>query len=260
MNAIETPEKGARAPLALVTGASEGIGRAIAERLATDGFRLALVARRPEALARACEALAARGCEARALVADLADAASLDRLEQELAGGDSIAVLVNNAGAGGPYRALVDVPAADWQDLVTLNLTAAFRLTQRVLPGMAAAGWGRIINVASVYALASGSGSSVYTAVKHGLVGLTRAVAVEWGDRGITANAVCPGFIATRMLETLRAADPEQHARLASRVPARRLGRPEEVADLVAFLASQRAGYVNGAVIAVDGGLSSALP
>jgi NAD(P)-dependent dehydrogenase (short-subunit alcohol dehydrogenase family) len=249
------------APLALVTGAREGIGRAIAERLAGDGFRLALVARQHDALVQMGEALAAQGCEVRAFAADLADAGDLSRLEDELAAwGEPVAVLVNNAGAGGPYQALVDVPAAAWQSLVALNLTAAFRLTQRVLPGMAAAGWGRIINIASVYALASGLGSSVYTTVKHGLVGLTRSVAVEWGDKGITANAVCPGFIATRMLETLRAADPEQHARLASRIPARRLGRPEEVADLVAFLASARAGYINGTVLAVDGGLSSALP
>lgn len=249
------------APVALVTGATEGIGRAIAERLAADGFRVALVARRRDVLEEVREALAARGCEARVLAADLTDVESLGRLEEALrAWPEPVAVLVNNAGAGGPYQPLVDVSAAEWHHLVALNLTAAFRLTQHVLPGMAAAGWGRIINIASSFALASGPGSSVYTTVKHGLAGLTRSVAVEWGDKGITSNAVCPGFIETRMLETLRTADPEAHARLAGRIPARRLGRPEDVAEVVSFLASTRADYINGALLPVDGGLTSALP
>jgi NAD(P)-dependent dehydrogenase (short-subunit alcohol dehydrogenase family) len=248
-------------PWALVTGASAGIGRAIAERLAADGFRLALVARRRDVLEEVREALAARGCEARVLATDLASEESLGRLEEALAAWpEPVSVLVNNAGAGGPYQSLVDVSAADWHGLLTLNLTAAFRLTQRLLPGMAAAGWGRIINIASSFALASGAGSSVYTTVKHGVAGLTRAVAVEWGDRGVTCNAVCPGFVETTMLETLRAADPDAHARLASRIPARRLGRPADVAEVVAFLASRRAAYVNGVTLPVDGGLASALP
>jgi 3-oxoacyl-[acyl-carrier protein] reductase len=249
------------APWALITGASAGIGRAIAERLASEGFRVALVARRRDVLEEVREALAERGCEARVLATDLASEESLVRLEEALAAWpEPVSVLVNNAGAGGPYQPLVNVSSAEWHGLVTLNLTATFRLTQRVLPGMAAAGWGRIINIASSYALASGTGSSVYTMVKHGMLGLTRSVAVEWGDRGITANAVCPGFVETRMLETLRTADPDAYARLAERIPARRVGRPEDVADVVAFLASRGSGYVNGAILPVDGGLSSALP
>lgn len=245
--------------LALITGASRGIGRAIAERLAQDGYRLVLLARQPEPLERLCEELVRRGIDAVPLVANLADRDALTELEQtvrEL----NVAVLVNNAGAGGPYQSLVELPIETWQDLAALNLDAALRLCRCVLPRMAACGSGRIINIASVYGLAGGSGSVAYTVAKHGLVGLTRALAVEWGPRGVTSNAICPGFIATEMLNNLAQANRERFDQLAAGIPARRLGRPEEVAELVAFMASDVAGYLNGAVIALDGGLSSRVP
>lgn len=246
--------------LALVTGASEGIGRAIALRLAQDGHRLALVARRGEALARVQATLAGAGARAEVFPCDLEDpdaAAATAEAVRERCGPPG--VLVHNAGAGGPYQLLTEVAPPQLGGLIALNLTSALRLTQAVLPAMAAAGRGRVVSISSVFGLASGPGSAVYTTVKHALLGLTRALAVEWGPRGVTANAVCPGYIETRMLENLRAADPARHAALARSVPAGRLGAAEEVADLVAFLVSPRAAYINGAVITIDGGLASAL-
>jgi 3-oxoacyl-[acyl-carrier protein] reductase len=158
-------------------------------------------------------------------------------------------VLVNNAGYGGPFHTLDQVSDDNWDRVFHTNVRAAFWLCRALLPGMRAAGFGRIINIASVEGLAGAAGSANYIASKHALIGYTRAIAVEWGRFGITCNAICPGFVDTGMSAGFDA------AQLGQRIPAGRLGTADEIARVAAFLAAEESGYLNGSVLAVDGGL-----
>ena len=232
---------------ALVTGASEGIGAATAVALAHQG-RDVLVgyggdAGGAAAVVAACEAA---GVQARAVGADLAtDIAPLEAAVDEVGG---VAVLVNNAGltADGLVFGMDDEAFAR---VIDVNLTAAFKLSRAVLRRMLRARAGRIVNVTSVVGLHGNAGQANYAASKAGLVGLTKSLAREVGKRGITVNAVAPGFITTAMTEDVDA------AAFADRIPAGRLGEADEVAAAIAFLCSDQASYVNGTVLQVDGGL-----
>lgn len=236
-------------PVALVTGASRGLGAAIAADLAAAGYLVVGVARDRVALDSQVTAI---GREAfRPLVADLTDLAELDSVIAAVRRdvGDP-RVLVNNAGYGGPYALLHETADAQWSQVMAINTTVPFRLMRAVIPAMARAGLGRIVNIASVFGVAGGVGSAAYTAAKHALVGLTKAAASEYAACGITCNAVCPGVCETDMTAGLRG-DPY----LAARIPAGRFCRPEEVAAMVTWLCSEQSGYVNGAALLIDGGM-----
>jgi len=236
-----------RGRVALITGAARGIGAATARAFADAGARVALLDREAEEL----EAVA-RETGGAAFPANVTDDAAVRR-----AVGDVVArwgrldILVNNAGIVRD-AALADVKDEDWAATLDVNLRAAMLCARAAVPHMKAAGFGRILSATSIVARTGNYGQTAYVASKAGIIGLTRAWAGELGPKGITANAVAPGFIDTDMVKTVPA---KVMADLLSRTPAGRMGRPEEVANVYLFLASELASFVNGAVVGVDGGL-----
>jgi 3-oxoacyl-[acyl-carrier protein] reductase len=235
---------------ALVTGASKGIGAAIARALAEDGWAVGVNYRSDEAGAAATvAAIEAAGGRAVALHGDVSNGTGEElvaRCEAELG---PVLALVNNAGVRADGLALqLDDDA--WDSVIDTNLTAAFRMTRRALRGMIRARYGRVVNVASVVGPRANAGQSNYAAAKAGLIGMTKTIAAEVARRGVTVNAVAPGFIETDMTKDL----PEA---VLTAVPARRPGTPDEVAAAVRFLASDAAGYVTGTTLFVDGGMSA---
>lgn len=220
--------------VALVTGGTRGIGASIAQRLKADGYKVATLGR--------------SGGDVQADVSDPASVqAAFDEVREKLG---PVLILINNAGVTADGLA-IRMPDDDWASVIDTNLTGAFNCTKRGLEDMLKARWGRIVNVSSVSAERANSGQANYAASKAGLLGFTRVVAKEMGKRNITANAVTPGFIDTDMTAEL------PQAEIAAHIPAARVGKPEEVAAAVAFLVSDEAAYVNGATLAVDGGLGA---
>ncbi|MFN2502707.1 MAG: 3-oxoacyl-[acyl-carrier-protein] reductase [Acidimicrobiales bacterium] len=239
--------------VALVTGGSRGIGRACAVALAQDGHRVAVCYSSDEGgAADTRAAVEAAGSEGLAIRADVADAAAVDSAfgEVEAAWG-KVEVLVTNAGINRDGL-LLRMSDQQWADVIGVNLTGAFNAIRRASPGMVRARWGRIVTVGSVVGLMGSAGQVNYAATKAGLVGLTRSVARELGSRNVTANLVAPGPITTDMTDALAEARQAEMTRL---VPLARFGTCEEVASVVAFLCSDTAAYVTGAVIPVDGGM-----
>jgi 3-oxoacyl-[acyl-carrier protein] reductase len=236
---------------ALVTGASRGIGAAVARRLAADGWPVAINYRSDrDGAQEVAEAIRAEGATAHAIRADVADRDAAEALFAEAEGElGRVLVLVNNAGltADGLSIRLRD---KDWDRVLETNLSAAFRLTRRALTPMVRARFGRVVNIASVVGRRANAGQANYAASKAGLIAFTRTVAVEVARRGVTVNAVAPGLIETAMTRDVS-------TELSDAIPARRPGTPEEVAACVGFLASEDASYVTGATLAVDGGMSA---
>jgi 3-oxoacyl-[acyl-carrier protein] reductase len=237
---------------ALVTGGSRGIGAAIARGLAADGWPVGVNYRSDSGAAAAVVAeIEAAGGRAIALQADIADPAAPDQLFEALEGAFELPVLtlVNNAGISRDDLT-PSLGDEEWSAVIDTDLTAAFRMTRRALKPMLRARAGRIVNISSVVGLRANPGQANYAAAKAGLIALTKTAAVEVARRGITINAVAPGWIDTEMTASV-AKD------LLDAVPARRAGTPEEVAACVRFLVSDGAGYVTGAVLSVDGGLAA---
>lgn len=243
--------------LALITGASQGIGEAAAINLAEAGHDLLLVSRSKAKLNAVKEKVAATGRVAQAYPCDVSDPDAFEAiLSQILKAHGAPEILVNNAGYGGPFVALDQLPRADWEQIHRVNLDAASAACRVILPEMARSGFGRVINISSIFGFISGSGSVAYSSTKHALVGLTRGIAAEWGPFGITCNCVCPGYTDTPMLDELKAHDPEKLEGLKEQTPVKRLGTPAEVARVVGFLAAANAGFINGSQVVVDGGLT----
>ena len=235
---------------ALITGASGGIGGGIAKALHAQGATVGLSGTRREAL----DALAAElGSNAHVLPCDLSDAADvatlIERAGQAMGETD---ILVNNAGLTRD-NLFARVSDGDWDKVLTVNLTAAFKLSREVLRGMVRRRSGRIISITSVVGITGNPGQSNYVAAKAGLAGMTKALAQEVATRNVTINCVAPGFISTAMTDAL---NEKQRAMILERVPAKRLGVPADVAAAVVFLASSEAGYITGQTIHVNGGMA----
>jgi 3-oxoacyl-[acyl-carrier protein] reductase len=238
--------------IALVTGASRGIGAAIARRLGAEGATVLAAARSAEGLERVVSEIVAGAGRAEAVTIDISDPASIESaVKESLASHGQIDVLVNNAGIT-EDNLVLRMSRESWDRVLATNLTGAFLLTQAVVKSMVRRRYGRIVNVTSVVGLMGNAGQANYAAAKAGLVGLTKSVARELGSRNVTCNAVAPGFIETAM--TVRMTE-EARAALTGQIPLQRLGRPEDVANAVAYLASEEAGYVTGTVLNVSGGL-----
>jgi len=234
--------------VALVTGGSGGIGAATAAALAASGHAVAVgYASRAEAAEKVAAEIG--GLAVPVDVTDPASvAAAFTQVEDALG---PVAVLVNNAGVTGDGLAM-RMGDDQWRRVLATSLDGAFHTIRRALPSMTRQRFGRIVNVGSVAGFSGSAGQANYAAAKAGLVGLTRSIAREMAPRGITCNAVAPGPIATNMTDVL---SPERQAEMVAAVPLGRMGRPDEVASVIAFLCSDAAAYVNGAVVPVDGGL-----
>jgi 3-oxoacyl-[acyl-carrier protein] reductase len=252
---MDRAEGAAMTRVALVTGASRGIGRAVARTLGESGFSVACAYLNDDASAKeTVEMVEAAGGYANAFRVDVTESVEIEELFREVRewAGPPL-VLVNNAGMS-KDGLTVTYSADDLDRTFAINLRGAFLCARAALPGMLRARHGRIVNIASAVALRGNPGQAAYAASKAGLVGFTRSLAREVGRKGITVNALCPGLIETAIAEAMTSA---QRDALVASTPAGRLGKPGEVAAAVSFLASDAASYVNGAVLTVDGGLTA---
>lgn len=238
--------------VALITGASQGIGQAIAVRLAAAGASVALAARNQDKLNEVVQQITSVGGKASAFQLDVADEEQIKSVfKAAIAKLGKIDILVNNAGITRD-QLVMRMKRADWDAVLGTNLTSAYLCTQQVISPMLKQRWGRIINVTSIFGQIGQAGQANYASSKAGLIGLTKAIARELGSRNITCNAVAPGFIETNMTAVL-GDDFKQNA--LKNIPLGRIGTPDDVAGAVAFLASDEASYITGHVLDVNGGL-----
>ena len=243
--------------VALVTGASRGLGRAMALALAAHGAHVVVHGRNQAGIEATTAAIRATGAAAVPMTFDTTDRtaadAAIDRIEADLGHLD---ILINNAGYGNG-RTASEATNAEWDEIIDVDLNACFRLARHASVGMIRRRWGRIINISSVNAHIAREANASYCAAKAGLEGLTRALAVEWGPHGVTVNAIAPGYMITpdNMNTPLRA-DPEQHDRFAQRTALRRWGQADELDGAVVYLASNASAYCTGHVLIVDGGMT----
>jgi len=238
--------------VALVTGASRGLGKAIALALAAEGASIAAVARSEEALKETIEAIRAAGGTAEPFALDVSDDAAVEASVEKIAARfGHIDVLVNNAGVTRDGL-LMRMKSEDWDAVLDTNLKGAFLLTKPVSRLMIKQRAGRIINISSVIGLMGNAGQANYAASKAGLIGFTKSIAREFASRGITCNVVCPGFIETDMTKGLV---EDLRKKLLEKIPLARLGQPEDIAGVVAFLTSPAASYITGQILTVDGGM-----
>ncbi len=238
--------------VAFITGASQGIGRECAAELARAGARVIVGARQQDKLQQLVEEIRSSGGEADAVSLDVSSRDSVkDAFQQARELCERIDILVNNAGITRDGLAL-RMSAENWDGVIETNLSGSFACIQAVLSGMVRARWGRIINISSVVGVSGNPGQANYAASKAGLIGLTKSLAQEVASRNITVNAVAPGYIQTAMTGVL---EDKVKQKIAETIPLRRIGLPQEVAHGVAFLASDKAAYITGHVLHINGGL-----
>ena len=256
MPRLTTLSRSIKGRTACVTGAASGMGRATAYLLADEGARVAVVDRDRDGVTAVARAIETAGGEAQAFVADLADATQIDGVVRDvIARFGGLDILVNNAGVVFPSAIADDAWPLAWEQTLAVNLTAQARLVRGFLPWLKAKRDGRVVNVASTEGLGASYAASAYTASKHGVVGLTRALAVELGHQGVNVNCICPGPINTGMTAPI---PDEAKTRFARRkVPLQRYGEPEEVAHATLALVLPAASFINGAVLVVDGGMTA---
>jgi 3-oxoacyl-[acyl-carrier protein] reductase len=236
--------------VALVTGATRGIGAAIAERLSQDGAKVIGTATTPEGAARIDDKLKTRG--GRGAVLNVAELASINALLADIEGKEgAISILCNNAGITRDTL-LLRMKGEDWDQVIQTNLASVFHLSKAVLRGMMKARKGRIVNITSVVGVTGNAGQTNYAAAKAGIIGFTKSLAKEVGSRGITVNSIAPGFIDTDMTRGL---NESQRDALNAQIPLGRLGRPADIAAAAAFLCSPEAGYITGETLHVNGGM-----
>lgn len=236
---------------ALITGAGQGIGRACAEVFATRGADLVLMERNAVTLGEVAESLSDKGVNITTIPIDITDLEEIRKEISRLEGKKSVDILVNNAGFDRPGT-IGRIDTDDFQAVVNIHLTVPFLLIKLLLPGMSKAGWGRIVNVSSVYGVSGGKGEVAYSAVKAGVIGLTKSVSKEAGRFGVTVNAVVPGLTLTPTIEHAMA--DKYKEKIIQDTPLNRAGQPHEIATVIAFLASDDASFVSGAAIPVSGG------
>jgi len=240
-----------RSHKALITGAGQGIGRACAEVFASRGVDLVLVDKNAETLEEAVRAAEELGAEVTPIVLDLTESEALAKELERLQAGPLVDILVNNAGFDRP-GILSKIDRQDFESVLAIQLTAPLLLMKCLLPAMRSAGWGRVINVSSIYGLIGAKGEIAYSTVKAGLIGLTKSVAKEAGQDGVTVNAVLPGLTRTPTIENFMAARYKEA--IIKDTPLGRMAEPEEIAHAIAFLASEEASFITAAVIPVSGG------
>jgi ketoreductase len=250
---------------AFVSGATSGIGLAVAERLAEDGAQVFICARDPEAVARTVKGLRERGADAGGTACDVRDPGQVDAAIEEANAPAPVNVVVNNAGRGGGGPT-ARIPDELWEDVVATNLTGVFRVTRGFLAsGLQDAGWGRIINIASTAGKQGVVLGAPYSASKHGVVGFTKALGLELAKSGVTVNAVCPGYVETPMARGIRkgyadfwgVTEEDVLARFEAKIPLGRYSTPEEVAGMVGYLAGPSTDAVTAQAINVCGGLGN---
>jgi NAD(P)-dependent dehydrogenase (short-subunit alcohol dehydrogenase family) len=243
---------------AVITGAASGIGRATAYRLLEDGYRFHLLDVDGAGLEVTVEEIQRRGGNAEAWVLDLMDRVRLDEVATEILADRAPAVLVNNAGIGVAARA-DETSWETWDLMMGVNVNAMYRLCHRMIPPMIEAGGGNVINVSSVAALIGMFNRAAYCATKGAVLSFTRALACDYGTKGIRANAICPGTVSSEWIDKIIASDPDPEERrrlMSARQLDNRMGTPEEIAEGIAFLASPQGRFVNGSGLVMDGGMS----
>ncbi|MCX7571804.1 3-oxoacyl-ACP reductase FabG [Tumebacillus sp. DT12] len=243
--------------VALISGAGRGIGAATAKMLASEGVAVGVL----DVLLDEAEAVAQQirdaGYQALALKCDVGLREDVENaistVEKEFG---PITILVNNAGVGGPFHRVDQVSDDEWEWIMNTNLKSVFLFTRNLLPKMKEQGFGRIVNIASIQGLYGSAHSSTYVASKHGMIGYTKTIAAEWGEHGITCNAICPGYVDTALgVQTDKISDYMQ--RVLAKSPVKRIAKPEEIAALVRHLVGPHGGYINGSSYVIDGGITS---